>query len=826
VGNDEYLRLCLSLMNADSEAEVIDILTKANLWDEPDAWRYYGDYENNYNTIGNQQGKPDAALVEKLVNSIDARLLLDCLARGIDPESPLAPQSIREAVALFFENSSPPHKGSAGRLKNWTVAKRTEVSKGITLTATGFGPSQGNPCLTIADCGEGQTPTMMPKTFLSLTKSNKLRIPFVQGKFNMGGTGALKFCGYNNIQLIVSKRPPVLVNNTSNPSDSQWGFSVVRRENPEGNRRSSVYTYLAPLNADIKPKQGEVLRFSADTLPLFPEGTEPYARESEWGTLVKLYEYALQGRSHILMKDGLLRRVDLLLPELALPIRFYECRENYTKKGHGGSHETTVYGLSVRLEDDKQKNLEQDVQSSFLISVGDQQIRATVFAFKKDRADTYRKNEGIIFTINGQTHGHLGTDFFRRRSVNLPLLKDSLLVILDCTSFSNRAREDLFMNSRDRLSGGNLRVELEHALEDLLKNHQGLRDLKEKRRKEELESKLSDNKPLEGILEKILKNSPSLATLLLQGTRLSTPFKPDKVRADGKPYKGKKYPTYFRFKGKDYGKELVRDCHINMRCRVSFETDATNDYFNRDDDKGEFSLSLMVKNKWQPVTGFAINLFNGIGTLSFRLPADCSVGDALSYKTMVDDPVQINPFENKLSVNIKEEVQRQGGKTSRRKPPGSEKGPERDKPAGIALPNITEIYADDWIKQSPPFDKFTALRVINGGSIDDEPGEDDTQNAYYFHINMDNVFLQQELKRGKTDDSICRTRFSCGMVLIGLALLQDDLQQQDKGREEAAASEEDKEVPIEDRIEQFTKAVAPILLPTIESLGGLEVEIG
>ncbi|MDP3051333.1 MAG: hypothetical protein Q8N20_08345, partial [Eubacteriales bacterium] len=334
----------------------------------------------------------------------------------------------------------------------------------------------------------------------------------------MGGTGALKFCGYNNIQLIVSKRPPVLVNNTSNPSDSQWGFSVVRRENPEGNRRSSVYTYLAPLNADIKPKQGEVLRFSADTLPLFPEGTEPYARESEWGTLVKLYEYALQGRSHILMKDGLLRRVDLLLPELALPIRFYECRENYTKKGHGGSHETTVYGLSVRLEDDKQKNLEQDVQSSFLISVGDQQIRATVFAFKKDRADTYRKNEGIIFTINGQTHGHLGTDFFRCRSVNLPLLKDSLLVILDCTSFSNRAREDLFMNSRDRLSGGNLRVELEHALEDLLKNHQGLRDLKEKRRKEELESKLSDNKPLEGILEKILKNSPSLATLLLQGT--------------------------------------------------------------------------------------------------------------------------------------------------------------------------------------------------------------------------------------------------------------------------------------------------------------------
>jgi hypothetical protein len=73
-GNDELRSLCLSLMRADTEEEVILLLEKAGYWGDPGSWRFYGDYENNYNTIGNQQSRPDAALVEKLVNSVDARL--------------------------------------------------------------------------------------------------------------------------------------------------------------------------------------------------------------------------------------------------------------------------------------------------------------------------------------------------------------------------------------------------------------------------------------------------------------------------------------------------------------------------------------------------------------------------------------------------------------------------------------------------------------------------------------------------------------------------------------------------------------------------------
>ena len=66
MNNEQKQKLCLDLMNADSEERVIAILKAASFWEERRVWRLYGDRENNFSTIGNQQNRPDAALVEKL----------------------------------------------------------------------------------------------------------------------------------------------------------------------------------------------------------------------------------------------------------------------------------------------------------------------------------------------------------------------------------------------------------------------------------------------------------------------------------------------------------------------------------------------------------------------------------------------------------------------------------------------------------------------------------------------------------------------------------------------------------------------------------------
>ena len=106
--------LCARLMHADSASEVVEALEESGYWSDPRVWRYFDDNENNFPTIGNQQSDPIAALIEKLVNSVDARLMGACAEAGIEPDSELAPRTIREAVAQFFEGMAPPISPDAG----------------------------------------------------------------------------------------------------------------------------------------------------------------------------------------------------------------------------------------------------------------------------------------------------------------------------------------------------------------------------------------------------------------------------------------------------------------------------------------------------------------------------------------------------------------------------------------------------------------------------------------------------------------------------------------------------------------------------------------
>jgi len=815
-------------MRADSEAALVQILTDAGYWQSKRCWRLYGDRENNFSTIGNQQNRPDAALVEKLVNSVDARLMHECLACGINPQSPAAPQTIRNAISQFFEDGRTSGSVFGGQVKTWDNERRREVARGITLAATGVKGQEGDPCLTIADEGEGQTPRNFPETFLSLEKSNKLRIPFVQGKFNMGGTGVLEFCGRQNLQFILSRRSPRILNgNFNHPTDDEWGFTVVRREDPLGNRRSSSYTFLAPVGADEKPQQGEVLTVAAEKLPFFPDGAVPYARESEWGTLIKLYEYSLPGhRTHILRKSGLLARLELLLPELALPIRLHECRPGYG--GHAGSYETTLTGLSVRLDEGgRAENLEMDFPVSVEMTCAGEPMTATIFAFKKGRAETYRKSEGIIFAVNGQTHGYLTVEFFRRTKVGLSYLADSILVIVDCTGITGRGRELLFMNSRDRLRDGDLRKQVEQELEDLLKNQSGLKALRERRRREEIESRIEDSKPLEQILETLLKHSPTLANLFLFGKHASNPFKQIKAGSEDKPYEGKTYPTYFKFKGKDPGYELSREAHVNMRCRIAFETDAVNDYLGRSIDPGTFTLFVFdgLLRQQAKNLGFAsnVNLQNGIATLSVKFPETCKVGDKLRFIAVVNDATQAESFENNFSILLQKATEASGGKGDRQRPPKEDDGEDREMPGGLELPECIRVTEEQWNTYN--FDKYTALVIKDNGKGADSQTSESVKVIYDFFLNADNVHLQRFLKyelRSGDDNRVAKSRFELGMLLTGLAIAyQDSLDRKHETAQDEAGETILKE-SVEQRVASVTRAFAPFLLPMIDALGALD----
>jgi hypothetical protein len=164
-------------------------------------------------------------------------------------------------VAIFYEGADPSNvRGHQGNMADWTRVRRTEVAREITIALTG--PVGAKPGIVIADAGEGQSPDLLPDTILSLMKGIKKSIPFVQGKFNMGGTGALRFCGPDHLQLVLSKRNPGIA--AKEGSSADWGFTIVRRERPTATTRVSTYRYLAPLGEEC-PREWWGLSEAPDT---------------------------------------------------------------------------------------------------------------------------------------------------------------------------------------------------------------------------------------------------------------------------------------------------------------------------------------------------------------------------------------------------------------------------------------------------------------------------------------------------------------------------------------------------------------------------------
>jgi len=707
-------------------------------------------------------------------------LMRECLRRGIDPEGDEAPPTTEDALEEFFGIRH-------GMLTNLLPKKRRELAENIMIVATG---KKSNPNYSIIDKGEGQTPKKMSETFLSLTKSNKLRIPFVQGKFNMGGTGALQFCGKHNLQLIISRRDPQIVKIEGNDGTSDyWGFTVIRRVDPEKGMKSSTFKYLAP--------HGNIPMFKAKSLPLLPgEYPNPWGQHLEWGTFIKLYEYQLVGLKTAVYFD-LYYRLAVLVPNIALPILLVERRRGYTAQ----AYDIVLSGLSVRLEEDKYRNIEDGFPSSATLKVKGQEMKLQIFVFKPGKETHYKtRKEGIIFTVNGQAHGFIHDSFFTRKSVGMSYLADSLLIIADCTKFSGRTREDLFMNSRDRLREGELKKEIEEKIAELIKKHQGLRELKERRRREEIEGKIGDAKPLVKVIEKVIKNSPTLSKLFVEGVKITNPFNLAPAGVKEEIFKGKQFkqfPTYFELT-KEFTIHKPKHCPQNQRFRVQFETDAENNYFARARDlyPGEFKLFLdktEVEDK-----DYTLNLWNGIANLTVSLPEDCKVGDLLEYVAEVNDISRVNPFLIEFYVIVDPPVQKKSGKPGKRIQPPGEEGEKRKKPSAFDIPNIIPVKKDEWDKYG--FDEESALKVMDSG-----------ENGYDFYINMDNIYLLTEIKgRFKTDPKILEAQYKYGMVLIGMSLLKE--------------LKEKEEESIYEKVYEITKAISPVLLPMIATLGTLEEE--
>lgn len=786
------LKLAYALVDSETEEDVIHVLQQFDLWDNKKNWRSFGDNDNNFSTIGNQQSEADAALVEKIVNSIDAILMKECLVRGIKTDSPDAPKSIPEALEAYFGIPD-------GNLAEVGTDVRSRLSQDIRLIASGGIPAKGGQLnLTIVDNGEGQTPLRMPDTILSINKSNKLRVPFVQGKFNMGGTGVLRFCGSHNFQLIISRRNQDIPNDANDPTFAKWGITLIKRDVPDKDSRSSIYRYLVNEDSTV------IMFDEPDGLNIVKDSLN-FNQIMKSGMFCKLYNYKLKPRYATNINMGLYYRLSTLLPSLAYPIKLDETRDF---KGH--TMNRTLAGLNVRLSDEiKKKKSHVEYSASSAFTILGQKVSVQTFVFKEKLNEDYendidlsqyRETEGILLVQNGQTHASIQNRFYKKQSVNLSYLADSLLTIVDCSNINAATRENLFMNSRDRIGSCEFKDLLIEELETFFHDDENLRELQNKRRENAVSSKLNDNKPLESILKNVFKFSPVLAKLFLFGDKLTNPFANNKSSGGG-VYDGRYYPTFFTLSKKPEEKdsEYIKEAHLTRKARVKFLTDAANDFFTRSKNKGSYTLFAGDLE----VLTYSLNLLDGYGNLNITLEPEWQIGDVLDMKLIVRDSTNNKDFVNTFKLKIIENVEIKNDNDPY-SPPGKDPNKHSLKPAGVTMPYIEEVYEENWMK----YDMTEKSSLVIKRSGNDENGE-----AFDFFVNMDNIHLKTELKLVASDSAkvlLYKSRYKYALTLLGLSMLG-------YFKEHNQLNDEEKDV--EAIVKENCEMISPVILPLITVLG-------
>src|SRR5438132_1150229 len=411
--NDSLLQ---ELLAAETEDAVVAVLHKHKLLVASERWKHVGNIRNNSAPIFTQQSSAPAALVEKNTNAIDALLLAYCKALGIDPRGKQAREELptmADAVEKFFPNLA-------------SKDLRKFAAENLVLYATG---SRDRPSLALYDSGEGQFASAFPNTFCSLihadaSGSYKGAIPFVQGRFNMGGTGVLPYCGERYmLQLIVSRVP----SNVAKRDDHEWACTLFCYFPSE---QDPAWKYL------VGP-DGEILTAGAAPLALVPdtrvtkdyECLQPRERKVSSGTLIKMYDYKVPKGN---ICGDLYRKLQEFLLQPALPLRIVECRPERKAKVMS----VTMWDALAKWRD--RGLLEEDFEDGASIAVhldSGHTIPAEIRVFKLRKTPDSEELDvpltGVRALINGQSHAHRTDAFFKTKAIDKEHVADSMLVTLD-----------------------------------------------------------------------------------------------------------------------------------------------------------------------------------------------------------------------------------------------------------------------------------------------------------------------------------------------------------------------------------------------------------
>ena len=739
-------RACFRILHADSEREVEKIVDSEPELSDASNWHPIDGRDTNFNVVTNQASTGSKALTELCTNMVDAVLMKHAHVKGVDLTGSTAPQSViagvRELVRLPGARS-----GILAQVDDEKYL-REFAEENLVIGVTG-GTRRDQPlCFTFVDNGEGQHPSDFEETFLSLSKGNKSDIPFVQGKYNMGSSGVLTYCGRRWYKLIVSRR---------HDESGEWGWTLVRRRPGDG---MPVAEYF---------KLDQIPSFTASEIyPMNLNGGEPDRKvRLSAGTVVKLYDYNLESAASF---RNIREALNENLVSTVLPFRLMDYRYRPDPQRGGrralGVDERPMNGLEFLLlrrdgEGAGEEGIYEPGSEQFIGNIehpdlGHISVRAIVLGRELPGWLRSPRNTSRVFhAVNGQVQFKQNRAYLSQ-SCGFPGLKDRIVVIVDASDLSEAAHNDVWKGDREnirRTAVGQLYMK---EVTSLIRSSEYLREVQQRFAREETE-RIAKESQIE-LFQDLVDSDPSIAQLLPGGSLVSLPGYIGRNGGETEEWQGRYSPTFLELVGRSI-RQNGAEIAIDGRRRVEFRTDAVNDYLTRPENRGRvFTSGLDGK------FSYTSSLRDGRLMINFASQPDrVTVGDTISFSLSLLDDAMPEPVIESLVLRIVETrtPQRPGHPTT----PNGEG--EEETVEGRALPpskwltrdgrmindEETDVWPDDFTDQ-------------DGGKVDDL-GE-----VRVYCINYDNAHFRRFLNAERDDinKKVVSEQYKIGMLVLMMGL--------------------------------------------------------
>ncbi len=486
---------------------------------------------------------------------------------GVQPKDATAPQSPQEAVKSLFKDRlrGAEHSGRLGDINESDLLQFARDNLIIGITG-----EPDSSCFTIVDNGEGQASETFPETFLSLSSKLKSGLPYVQGKYNMGSSGVLRYCGQKGYKLIVSRQHSAI---------RPWGWTVVR-ERPNSPDHP-IYEYFSP--------KGRVPTFEYGG-PISPlrnkDGEADPATKANTGTIVKVYDYKIDGqRDFIGIRNGIAQN----MVSTTLPFRLMDYR--YIRSDRTGRarfvDERTALGLEAELTRSGSEHAERlrvrEITDPLLGNI-------VIDAILLDRMpEALRSSTDRVFHhVNGQVQNKQKKGYLSQ-TIKLPGLVDNVAILIDASGLNGSAFYKVFSPDRERRMGTAENERYTEIIDDALRQSEGLKEWEQAKAAEKIDE--AARKAQSDSFQRLLRQAPELQNLFGLGGPLTLRLPSSEPNI---PYEGNYTPTYLCLYP-DYKSRQPIELEIGERFEVPFHTDAENAYFSRSEDSGTPDVKIEPK---------------------------------------------------------------------------------------------------------------------------------------------------------------------------------------------------------------------------------------